>query len=56
MFILYAGEFLPRTKQFEGDIFRVEVFVSPVWELESLAFAFITITYEDSAGIECKVA
>ena len=30
VFILYAGEFLPGTKQFEGDIFRVEVFVSPV--------------------------
>ena len=28
--VLYAGEFLPGTKQFEGDIFRVEVFVSPV--------------------------
>jgi hypothetical protein len=30
--------FLPRTKQFKGDIFRVE----------SLAFAFISITYDDS--------
>jgi hypothetical protein len=48
VFILYAGEFLPRTKQFKGDIFRVEVFVSPVWELELLAFAFIPITYDDS--------
>jgi hypothetical protein len=25
-----AGEFLPRTMQFNGDIFGVEVFVSPV--------------------------
>jgi hypothetical protein len=48
VFILYAGEFLPRTKQFKGDIFRVDVFVSPFCELESLAFAFIGITYEDS--------
>jgi hypothetical protein len=48
VFILYAGEFVPRTKQFKGDIFRVKVFVSPFCELESLAFAFIAITYEDS--------
>jgi hypothetical protein len=50
---------LPRTKQFKGDIFRVEVFVSPVWKRESFAFAFIAITYEvmmTVAGIECKVA
>ena len=30
VFILYVGEFLPRRKQFKGNIFRVEVFVSPV--------------------------
>jgi hypothetical protein len=48
VFILYVGEFLQGRKQFKGDILRVEVFVSPVWELESLGFAFIPITYDDS--------
>jgi hypothetical protein len=50
VFIQNAGEFLPRTKQFKGDIFRVEVFVSPVSKRESLAFgfAFISIINDDS--------
>jgi hypothetical protein len=35
-------------EQRREDIFRVEVFVSPVSGRESLAFAFISITYDDS--------
>ena len=41
--------FVPITKQFEENIFSIEVFVSPVSERESLiSFAIISITYDDS--------
>ena len=49
VFILYTSKFFPITKQFEEDIFSVEVFVSPVSEQESLiSFAIIFITYDIS--------
>jgi hypothetical protein len=40
VFILYDGQFLPRTKQFKGDIFRVEVFVW-FWRARFTIVAFI---------------
>ena len=42
------ANFYREQSNLEGIFFRVEVFVSPFCELESLAFAFIAITYEDS--------
>ena len=50
LFYRLANSYREQSNLIKGDIFRVEVFVSPVSDRESAAFVFILYTCDDSRG------